>query len=221
MTLTWFLGGLVLFGFGSPPAALGLFRSGFGRGFRAIGHIEGVGSQGPITLGEDFSGGGAEIRGAVLRGEDLLALGADELKGADFSGGREDAAMVVFPDRALEEDLFAGPVDAPLGEDVALEGAHFFADLGLPDALGLEVALGQHLDEGDVVFGAGHQQHQVGRVHRPLHRLQGLGVFEGHPAQFPAFAEEHAVGVGVPQGKDLHVLGEADDPGPGHGRAGL
>lgn len=35
------------------------------------------------------------------------------------------------------------------------------------------------------------------------------------------FEEQDAVGVGAPQGKGLHIPGEADDPGPGHGGSGL
>ena len=65
-----------------PAAFTG--SGGFGTSFRTIGHVQGVSPQGPVALGHEFPGGGAEIRSPALIGKDLLAFGADDLKKADF-----------------------------------------------------------------------------------------------------------------------------------------
>ena len=121
--------------------------------------------------GDQLAGGAAEIRQGFLPGIDLFSFRAGNFKRAQVSLGRGDAPFLVFPDQALEMNRLPGAVDAPLGEDLALEAADLLPGPDLPDPLGFEAVCGLQLNVGDIVVRC---------------RPAGRPVVPGPPAVSPA-----------------------------------
>ena len=197
---------------GSPPRRprRPLPEGGFSRSFRAIGHVQGVGPQGPVTWVTISPAAAAEIRSPVLAGKDLLALGADEFKKADFSLKGEDAALAIFPDQALEVDFFAGPVDAALGEDVAPEAADFGAGGTCQIPWGLRLPSGVTRMKATSSPVPATSSTRWSWFTSRFTGWKFLGVLRDSPASSWGVKDADTPSAfGLAQGKDLHIPGEA------------